>query len=194
MRILLQKISDTTHRLRLVRDDGDSESIELVSRSFLLHDLLHYAVETNAKLDQSFWGRLAGGMTLAQLHEASRKRGCGGAPMPAEAAITEAIVGVLTNVVAERATARAAIEGLARLFEVQERQVPTWFTADFVQRVEQHMKKLRGEWRALPYGGEMQLIFPIPADQEAKQAAKSPPRMPGRAGVRLGPLTSSRHR
>jgi hypothetical protein len=141
MLIRLKKISDTTHRLVLVRDDGTGESIELVSRSFLQHDLLHFSVETNAKLQQSFWGLLAAGKTLAQLHEANGPRDRAGTEKAAhgeaavtEAVVTEAVVGVLTNVVAGQATARAAVEGLARLFEAQDRDVPAWFTAEFVER------------------------------------------------------------
>jgi hypothetical protein len=162
MLIRLKKISDTKHRLELVRDDGTRESIELVSRSFLRHDLLHYSVEANGKLQHSFWGLLASGKTLAELHDAmgTGDRVGTGRPPPTEAAITEAIVGVLTNVVAEHATARAAIGALTRLFEAQEREVPNWFTADFVAGVREHMRKLMGRWRALPYGGEMELTFP----------------------------------
>jgi hypothetical protein len=185
MLIRLKKISDATHRLVLVRDDGTGESIELVSRSFLRHDLLLFSVETNAKLQQSFWSLLAAGRTLAQLHEANGPRDRAGTEKAAhgEAAVTEAVVGVLTNVVAGQATARAAVEGLARLFEAQDRDVPAWFTAEFVERVREHMRKLTGQWRALPYGGEIQLTFggEAAASRPSVRTTKSPPRMPGRA-------------
>jgi hypothetical protein len=195
MLIRLKKISDATHRLVLVRDDGTGESIELVSRSFLQHDLLHFSVETNAKLQQSFWGLLAAGRTLAQLHEANGPPDRAGTEKAAhgeaavteavvtEAVITEAVVGVLTNVVAGQATARAAVEGLARLFEAQDRDVPAWFTAEFVERVREHMRKLTGQWRALPYGDEIQLTFggEAAASRPSGRTTKSPPRIPGRA-------------
>jgi hypothetical protein len=184
MLIRLKKISDTTHRLVLVRDDGTGESIELVSRSFLQHDLLHFSVETNAKLQQSFWGLLAAGKTLAQLHEANGPPDRAGTEAAVtEAVVTEAVVGVLTNVVAGQATARAAVEGLARLFEAQDRDVPAWFTAEFVERVREHMRKLTGQWRALPYGDEIQLTFggEAAASRPSVRTTKSPPRMPGRA-------------
>jgi hypothetical protein len=183
MFIRLKKISDAKHRLALVREDGTRESIELVSRSFLRHDLLHYSVETNAGLQHSFWGLLAGGNTLAELHDAMGRHDGTATAAHAEAAVTEAIVGVLTNVVTEQAGARAAIEGLGRLFEAQQRAVPAWFSADFVERVREHMRMLLGQWRALPYGGEMQITFAgrSEAAPPAVQPRKSPPRMPGRA-------------
>lgn len=158
MRIALKKVSDDTHRLALIRDDGRLDSVELASRSFLWHDFLHYAVETNAGLRQSFWGLLASGTTLAELHDAMGDAGRAGAA--GEAMITEAVVGVMTNVVRQDIPAGAAIGGLGRLFEAQGRDVPIWFTADFVERVREHMRRLMGEWRALPFGREMQLAFP----------------------------------
>jgi hypothetical protein len=190
MRIRLTKVSDAEHGLELIRDDGTRESIALASRSFLWHDLLHYAVETSAGLHQSFWGLLASGRTLADLHDAMGA-GDGANSAPAgrtEASVTEAVVGVLTNVVRERATPRATIEGLMRLFEAQGRELPIWFSADFVERVCEHMRKLMGQWRSVPYGGDMQLTFPAAAvdcsaahDQLTSRPAKSPPRRPGRA-------------
>jgi hypothetical protein len=188
MRIRLTKLSDEEHRLELIRDDGADESIELVSRSFLWHDLLHYAVETNAGLHQSFWGLLASGRTLADLHDAmGTGEGAGTvAASRTEAAITEAVVGVLTNVARGSAAPRAAIDGLGRLFEAQERELPAWFSPDFVERVREHMRQLMGQWRAVPYGGDMQLAFPVAAAEDRADHArptKSPPRRPGRASA-----------
>jgi hypothetical protein len=188
MRIRLTKISDAEHRLELARDDGTREAIALPSRSFLWHDLLHYAVETNAGLHLSFWGLLASGKTQAELHDAMT--GIGGADTaratPSEAAVTEAVVGVLTDVVRERAAPGAAIDGLARLFEAQSREVPLWFSAAFVARVREHMRRLMGQWRALPFGRDMELVFPAAGmDGSAVdlRPAKSPPRRLGRASA-----------
>ena len=200
MRIRLTKISDAEHTLALVRHDGMSDSLTLASRSFLWHDLLHYAVETNAGLHQSFWGQLAGGKTLADLHDAihdsihdTMSEGAGAAKVGAsQAAVTEAVVGVLTSVVRQRVAPGAAIAGLTRLFEAQQRELPVWLSPEFVARVGEHMRKLMGQWRAVPYGGDMQLVFPAATtdsgegqarptvDQQARPA-KSPPRRSGRA-------------
>jgi hypothetical protein len=190
MRIRLTKISDAQHRLALARDDGTREAVALASRSFLWHDLLHYAVETSAGLQQSFWGQLASGRRLAELHDAMSE-GAGAAKAGAsEAAVTEAVVGVLTNVVRERAAPGAAIAGLTRLFEAQERELPIWLSADFVARVRERVRALMGQWRAVPYGGDMQLAFPAAVTDSGagdhrraanRRPAKSPPRRPGRA-------------
>jgi hypothetical protein len=165
MQIRLRKISDLRHRLEIVRTDGSRDAVELATRSFLIHDFLHYAVETRAGLEASFWGMLASGKSFRDVHEsfAMVRPADRAALLRSEAAVTEAVVGALTGVVQERdqkrADAEAAIAGLARLFEAQERALPAWLTAAFVDGVYEHMRRLRGEWRAVPFGGDMVIEF-----------------------------------
>jgi hypothetical protein len=165
MQIRLRKISDLRHRLEIVRNDGSREAVELTSRSFLIHDFLHYAVETRAGLEASFWGMLASGKSFKDVHEsfAMVRPADRAALLQGEAAVTEAVVGALTGVVQQRdqegADAEAAIGGLTRLFEAQERALPAWLTVAFVDGVREHMRRLRGEWRAVPFGGEMVIEF-----------------------------------
>jgi len=170
MRILLRKISDAKHRLEIVRDDGSREAAELASRSFLIHDFLHYAVETEAGLKASFWGMLASGRTLADVHESMAKATDRVALTRSEAAMTEAVVGALTGVIQERGDAEAAIAGLTNLFQAQERELPTWLTVTFVERVREQMRRLRGEWRSVPFGGEMALTFSSATDATSPTA------------------------
>lgn len=48
MRIAFTKLTQDRHRLEIRREDGSTESVELETRSYLLHDLGHYAVEAEA--------------------------------------------------------------------------------------------------------------------------------------------------
>lgn len=45
------------------------------TRSYLVHDLLHYAVESEAGLSGGFWGNLARGKTLADMNDLRRTPG-----------------------------------------------------------------------------------------------------------------------
>ena len=67
MLIRFTRLANDRHRFELVRDDGTSEAHELETRGTLLHDLVHYAVETEAKLTASFFGLLAGGASYESL-------------------------------------------------------------------------------------------------------------------------------
>jgi len=165
MQIVLRKISDLRHQLEIIRNDGSRDAVELASRSFLIHDFLHYAVERRAGLESSFWGKLASGKSFKDVHEsfALVRPADRDALLQSEAAVTEAIVGALTGVVQDRdrepVDAEAAIAGLTRLFEAQERALPAWLTVAFVDDVRQHLRRLRGQWRAVPFGAEMVMEF-----------------------------------
>lgn len=162
MKIRLTKLSDLQHRLTVVRGDGTSESADLVSRSFLLHDLIHYAVESTAGLRRSFWGLLASGKTLPELGAAMERPVEGYPPelMLSEPATTEAIVGCFTGLAHDRATPAEAIDIVRRLFAAQERPLPAWLTEIFATTVKEKLRRLKGEWKAVPYGGTMELVFP----------------------------------
>lgn len=55
VRIALRKISDERHDLTIVRGDGQRETVTCETRSVLVHDLLHHAVEAEAGLSYGFW-------------------------------------------------------------------------------------------------------------------------------------------
>ena len=54
--ICFTRTSNQRHRLDIVREGGACESRELETRSTLVHDLVHFAVETEARLTRSFYG------------------------------------------------------------------------------------------------------------------------------------------
>ena len=62
MHVLLTKLSDLKHRVEVIRNDGTRDKAELETRSFLVHDLVHYAVEAIAGMTWGFFGTLAAGL------------------------------------------------------------------------------------------------------------------------------------
>ena len=70
------RVSPTRHRFEYRRADGTGEAIEMETRSLLTHDLLHYAVESEAHLKGSFYGILG---KIGGYEELSgrRRRGAG---------------------------------------------------------------------------------------------------------------------
>jgi hypothetical protein len=98
MRIRFRKLSDERHELAISRDAASWESVECETRSYLTHDLLHYAVEAEAGVQSGFWGRLAAGATLGEMNDRTRAMGD-------EMAAIEQLVGALTASVKGRSAA-----------------------------------------------------------------------------------------
>jgi hypothetical protein len=149
MRIRLHRVSNGSHDLEIVRADGSRERVALETRSTLVHDLLHYAVETEAELEVGFWGSLAAGRRLTVTTEMST-------PQLAE---IERIVGAMSGAVKGR-TAREMADGFVRYAEMLDWDLPPWLDERFVAAVQERMRQLQGRWKATPFGGAMELDWP----------------------------------
>jgi hypothetical protein len=151
------RVSPTHHRFEYVRDDGAGEAIEMETRSLLFHDLLHYAVETEAGLKGSFYGILA---KVGGYEELSVS---GGAALGGEVAITERVVGALTGALHSGALdPQAFLASYAEFSDAYGERPPRWLTAELVARVAERMRQLEGRWRAIPFGQTMELSFEAP--------------------------------
>jgi hypothetical protein len=156
MLIRLTRLTNERHRLELVRDDGTSEARELETRSALLHDLVHYAVETEAGLAASFYGQLAAGKTYEALSAAPS-----GDP---EAMQTEAVVariqGIAKNDAWSGVEPDTFAEAIAGSFRALGREPPAWLTGDLIVRVRERLRRVQGRWRATPFHQPLELDFP----------------------------------
>ncbi len=153
MRIELRKISDESHALSIVRAEGQRESVPCETRSTLVHDLLHFAAEKEAGVDSGFWGTLAAGHTLADMND--RTGVALGAAGPDVMAV-ERIVGPLSA--ALKGVAPAELVARLRDYLAQTgTPSPVWLTESFVTGVQERMRHLLGQWRAVRLGEAMSL-------------------------------------
>jgi hypothetical protein len=156
MLIRLTRLTNERHRLEVVRDDGTHEARELETRGALPHDLVHYAVETEAGLRSSFYGRLARGETYEAL--ATEPSG------DAEAMQTEAVVASIQGLTKKDAWSGADPEGVARSIAAGFRSLgaepPTWLTGDLIARVRERLRRIQGQWRATTFHETLELEFP----------------------------------
>jgi len=150
--IRLTRLSPTHHRFAYLRVDGTGESLELVTREFLTHDLIHFAVETEAGLRGSFYGLLDRIGGYAELSLA-------GAALGGEAQVTEMIVGPLQNALGPATPAANVAERIADFMRDMEMLPPRWLTSDFIEAVRERVRRLQGEWKATPFGETMELVF-----------------------------------
>jgi hypothetical protein len=152
------RTSPTHHRFEYRRPDGTGEAIEMETRSLLFHDLLHYAVESEAGLKGSFFG------ILGRIGGYEELTVAGGAALGGEIAITERVVGALTGALQREGLDDDAFVAEATAFlEIYDERAPRWFTPDFVAAVRERMRQLLGRWKATPFGEPMVLVFPDPA-------------------------------
>lgn len=156
MKIRFHKLTDARHELEGLREGHASERVACETRSYLVHDLLHYAAESEARANGGFYGRLAAGTTLAELNDRVTP------PMNApEMALIEQIVGMLSGSV-KGLTPDEMMAAFERFKMATEGELPHWLTADFVGRVQERMRRLQGHYRATTFGSYMELDWPAP--------------------------------
>jgi hypothetical protein len=154
VKIRFHKLTDARHDLEVLRPGNASERVACETRSYLAHDFLHYAAETEARLAGGFYGRLAAGCTLAELNHRTRP-----AMDSPDMALIEQIVGMLSGSV-KGLTPDQMMTVFERFTTASEHELPPWLTADFVERVQQRMRQLQGHFRALAFGSYMELDWP----------------------------------
>jgi hypothetical protein len=156
MRILLHKVDDERHDLEIVREDGRRERANgLESKSLLVHDLLHFAVESEAGLDGGFWGLVGSGRTLVAMND---RTGATMAEAGEDLLLIEQIVGALSNAV-KGLTAARMMEGFRNFARARGAPLPAWLDEAFIVRVQERMRRLLGHWRATPRAGTMEIAW-----------------------------------
>ena len=155
MLIRFTRLTNERHRLEFIRADGTSETHELETRSTLLHDLVHFAVETEAALKASFYGRLASGTTYETLLPEP--------PTSAEGMQTEAVVGLIQGIAKNDAWSgidpTGLAESMAASFRASGQEPPVWLTGELLVRVRERLRRVQGQWRATPFHQTLALEF-----------------------------------
>jgi hypothetical protein len=155
------KRADGRTVLRCVRADGSvtwQRNDDENARFFPLHDLTHYAVETELGFARGFFGLIAEGWNI---DETTGKAGRGA--LPNEALEVEYIVSAFS---AERAgganTSAAEFNELAATFASAKGMPPPRKLLDEdLARVRSRFDELATEWRSLPPDSTLELAFPL---------------------------------
>lgn len=157
--VRITKRTDGGAVLKCVRADG-SETWQKQQGSyaafFPMHDLTHYAVETELGVTNAFYGLIADGWSIEETGESRPE------PLPIEAIYVEHVVGTLDS---ERAggvrwTAAEFNDTIAISFRKNGAGVPRTLTDDELARIHKRRAELFERWRALPAGQTLELSFP----------------------------------
>lgn len=155
MIITIKKLSGQQHELEIYRTDGTSDRQISDTRNFLKHDLIHYAVESEASLQGGFWGLLAAGKSFRDLND---RTGESIRELSQDIMTIEAVVGVLHNIDKINSihefldTLRSQGEGLGW-------SMPDWFDHELIARVRERLRQINGHWNATQFGGSMKLTW-----------------------------------
>ena len=133
---------------------------------FAVHDLTHYAVETELDFRRAFYGLVAEGWALADFGT-PWPRG----PLPLEALPAEVIVGCFdaARAAGERLTADACNASAATYFATAGVASAVSVSDEDLDRVRARLSDLVWRWHALPPGETMELAWP-PAPSVASAA------------------------
>lgn len=160
LKIQFTKRKDGGALLKCIRADGSATWQKQEGNHaifFPVHDLTHYAVETELSFSRGFYGLIAAGWDI---EETTGKTVRG--PLPHEAIEVEYIVSALA---AERASGAVStaeeFNQLANTFAgAKGLPQPRPLTEMDLRRVRSRMDELFLRWRTLPPGDTLELAFP----------------------------------
>jgi hypothetical protein len=160
VKITITKRADGGAVLKCMRDDGTNtwQKVEGKQAAFFpLHDLTHYAVESELGIRDAFYGLIAQGWDI---DDTTGKEARGA--LPEIAIFVENVVGTLD---AERGsgsrwTAEEFNESCARFAANGGRAAPRALTDEELARIRRRRAELLAQWSALPPGQALELEFP----------------------------------
>jgi hypothetical protein len=157
--IELTKRSDGSALLRCLRRDGSvtwQRQDEDRALFFPVHDLTHYAVETELGFGAGFYGLIAAGWDIAE----TTGKGARG-PLPEEAIAVEYIVGSFgAERVGDPPCTAEQFNQQARAFaQTRSLPEPRPLTDAELNRVRKRIDELSARWRDLPAGETLTLPF-----------------------------------
>jgi hypothetical protein len=137
------------HRFEIVRSDGTTETADLETRSMLVHDLVHYAVEMEVPFREGFYGLLAQGKRLSELNDNTQPW-----PVGTEIAAAESLVGPLQSMLKtgdfDASAARAK-------FETYRPDPPP---LKLLERIGRRFRSAQGRYLATRFGETLELEWP----------------------------------
>ena len=159
LRVQLTKRTDGGAVLKCVRADGTETWQKQQGQSaafFPLHDLTHFAVESELGIPDAFYGLIASGWTI----DATGTRGVA-AKLPPDAIFVENVVGTLDTERASgsRWTADEFNDNTARFAATGGRPAPRKLTDDELARIRKRRAELFAQWHELAAGKTLELTF-----------------------------------
>ncbi len=154
LKLFFKRLSSTHHQISYLREDGSGESMSVETKSLLMHDFIHYCLESEANLSAGFYGLLAQGHTYAELS----------GKMPSEfetsvVADVEQVAGPLSGVVKGHVSPAEFMQQFGVMMQSLGKPIPSWLSQELIGKVLVRYKQVTGKWNATPFGDTLELVF-----------------------------------
>lgn len=152
--IKIKRVSHTHHKLEYIRENGSGETTELETKTFLMHDFIHFCVEKEAGLKDGFYGLLEKGCTYASL--SFNEKGDTNCKVTEE---IERVTGAMTGIMKEMTTPSELMKVFHNMYNAYNELIPEWLNENTIQHAHDRYKRIMGEWNSLKFGETLTLIF-----------------------------------
>jgi len=152
MKIIITK-GKTRYTLTCKRKDGTLTSINL-GPNIPKHDIAHYIVEKQFKLENGFYGKVKSGNTIEELSDKEIIQNLG-----SETWLSEIMARNLQSIVSSAAKTEQYIELVNwEAKNISEIKVPIMNLTD-IEKMKSEFDQLCEKWNLIPENGELKLIF-----------------------------------
>lgn len=156
MTVHFVKLSEQRHRVEVHRADGTHDTADLDTRSFLRHDLAHYAVEATLGLQGGVWGSIAAGGSFD-----------GNDLDGADMTLAETLAGPVQTLMRIEAPPDEVYDTIMRV-------APETASREVADHLHAWMRALTGRWRSTGYGDALELEWPPFASDNGRSLSRFP--------------------
>ncbi len=162
-----ERPDDATMTVRLTKGGGPKEDTLSCfrpdgtctwSRFIAQHDLVHYVVETELNLQNSFYALVFRGMNISDFNVPGATKAL---DLPPEAGLTEFVVGMLQMELAGGEEFPDFNDQVAIACRGRGAEPPDPIPPDKLARIRDRVRRLLGEWSTVEQGGFLEFPFPI---------------------------------
>jgi len=144
MKIVFTKNNPSTHTVSVFKDGKKFDEVMLDTKTYFLHDLSHYCVETELRFTEGFWGMIAQGYKMEQLAGKTNE-------LTSELRQIERLVGATQSVYSGYMPLELFYENI--------KAVNYSVSADVLENVIKEIQAFMNEWNYLAVGQRLELEF-----------------------------------
>ena len=162
MKLSFKKRKQGTSVLICTRKDGSTTWSSNKQSFFIVHDLIHYAVESTLNFKQAFFGLLEKySIQDFELEKSKRPQALQPKNLPKEALQAEFIVGLLQAELSQQNEDNRFLITLQKVLSDNKLEMPLQLTEEALLQMRSKIYDLHNQWVLLHEGESIELIFDV---------------------------------